>query len=209
MSAAVTNSQSEREFASNYLALLSVSESKIVISPDYRKDLKDITTLGIKLPNLPNKKKAVNESNDASEKRVEASFKSIRPPRFNISFETAASNTIFEIKTTLTKHDELQGVSPSEIKLLVKGKVIQDSVLLNSITSGEDKVSFTVMINKDSSKSVSPAPTSEPDVSTIDSNTKIEPQTLPWDDIKKLLEQKGIDSTTVIDRLQKGWELTK
>lgn len=205
MSVATIN-QSEREFASNYLALLSVSDAKASIPADYKKDIKDISTLGIKLPNLPNPKKQTASTSSGSD--IDVSFKSIKPPRFNVSFKSASTNTIFEVKTTLAKQDELAGIQPSQIKLLVKGKVIQDSVLLSSITNEEQSVSFTVMINKDSSTSATPISTPEPEISTITpvSNSEVD---IPWNDIKLLLEQKGLDSISVVSRLQKGWELTK
>lgn len=205
MSVATIN-QSEREFASNFLALLSVSDANVVIPADYKKDIKDISTLGIKLPNLPNPKKQTTSSSNGSD--IEVSFKSIKPPRFNVSFKSASTNTIFEVKTTLAKQNELNGIQPSQIKLLVKGKVIQDSVLLSSITNDDQQVSFTVMINKDASKSATPISTPEPEIAAIEpvSNPEVE---IPWDDIKLLLEQKGLDSVSTIERLQKGWELTK
>lgn len=206
MSVATSATQSEREFASNYLTLLSVSDSKIVIPADYRKDLKDISTLGIKLPKLPVSKKQVNGDSNDSDQLIDVTFKSIKPPRFNTSFKSSTSNTLFEVKTLLVKNEaNLQGITQSQIKLLVKGKVIQDSVLLGSVANGEEQVTFTVMINKDKTSDSTPVSTPEP--STITPITKeIE---LPWDEIKVLLQEKGIDASSAITRLQKGWELTK
>ncbi len=206
MSVATSATQSEREFASNYLTLLSVSDSKIVIPADYRKDLKDISTLGIKLPKLPVSKKQVNGDSNDSDQIIDVTFKSIKPPRFNVSFKSSTSNTLFEVKTLLVKNEaNLQGITQSQIKLLVKGKVIQDSVLLGSVANGEEQVTFTVMINKDKTSDSTPVSTPEP--STITPITKeIE---LPWDEIKVLLQEKGIDASSAITRLQKGWELTK
>lgn len=203
----MSDSQSEKQFASNFLALLAVSDSNIVISADFRKDLKDISTLGIKLPNLPNPKKQLNSSNESLEQAIEVTFKSIKPPRFNVSMKTSSSNTIFEVKTALVKNqqDTLHSIDPSQIKLLVKGKVIQDSVLLSSIINGDEQVTFTVMINKDASRTSTPPSATES--SSISPATSDIP--LPWDEIKELLQQKGIDATKVVARLQQGWELTK
>ncbi|CCH44931.1 Ubiquitin-like protein MDY2 [Wickerhamomyces ciferrii] len=212
---------SEKEFASNYLTLLSISDSNIVLEDSYKKDLKEIKTLGIKLPNLPNPKKSNDRdliSNGSQDgKLVNVTFKSIKPPRFNINSKINSNITIFKIKSDLIKsQNELRELDPSQLKFLVKGKVIQDSSLLSSILGTDEEITFTVMINK--SNTPTPIPSSgsndndninddEPEISNID---QIKPEIqIPWNDIGELLKSKGLDSTVVISRLQKGWELTK
>lgn len=213
----------ERQFVSNILTLLSVSGAEKVIDDDYRKDLNELERLGVNLPKLPNAKRPLNHLEQAGvevgagsssqknssessnvNKLIKVGVKSIKPPRFNTEIECPIKNTIHEVKQQLIESENLAGLQPTEIKLLLKGKVISDSTLLDSLITDELDIKFTAMINK-SAASQSAAPAEQTPVPETPSGSAT---SIPWEDILKLLQEKNISNPAeVIDRLKKGWNL--
>lgn len=210
----------ERQFVSNILTLLSVSDAEKVIDDDYRKDLNELERLGVNLPKLPNAKKPLNklEQTGAGEgsdsglqnsiessnfsKLIKVGVKSIKPPRFNTEIECPIKNTIHEVKQQLIESKSLAGLQPTEIKLLLKGKVISDSTLLGSLITDELDIKFTAMINK--SAVSEPAATAEQ--TSVSETPTISSTSIPWEDILKLLQEKNVsDPAEVIERFKKGW----
>ncbi|CDR47111.1 CYFA0S28e01002g1_1 [Cyberlindnera fabianii] len=195
MSTAVA--QSESQFASTFLTLLSVSESTAGLSKDYKKDLRELSGIGVKLPNLPITKKSLN-STQTSSNVYKFTIKSIKAPKFNVTLDAASTDTIYQLKTKLCTTADLKGYEPSSIKLLLKGKVLQDGSLVSDVTSSsEEELKVTALIG---AKPEAPA--------TVQPETTQERE-LPWDQIKDLLEAGGFDGDSTITRLQRGWRLTQ
>ncbi|KAH3674727.1 hypothetical protein WICMUC_003077 [Wickerhamomyces mucosus] len=200
-------SQTEVEFVSNFLALLSTP----IIQSDYKKDLKDVIKLNPLLPKLPNNKNPINKSlsidNKESINFINVNFKSIKSPKFNINAKINSNDTIYKIKSQLLKNNELIKFDIEQInqlKFLIKGKVIQDSTIINSIIDPQIKdvndeivIKFTVL--------VSPRDETIDDIEPESNIVEIDQD---WEFIAKILLENGIDSGK-LKRLQKGWELTK
>lgn len=203
----MASSQSEKDFVSTYLTLLSLSDTPNKFPDDFKKDIREVKGLGVKLPNLPVQMKS-KTTIDSPISVHTCIFKSIKPPKFNVSLEVKSTETIYQVKSQLSKEIGLGNLEPSNIKLLLKGKVISDASLVHEIASesGED-IKFTAIVS-----SVEATQTSTP---SSQSQSGPPPQSndeslqLPWADIKGVLESNGIDSSFAIARLQKGWELAK
>lgn len=191
--------QSEKEFTSNYLTLLSLSSTPYKYPLDYKKDIREIKGLGVKLPNLPVQKKKSSSSSTVVRQCI---FKSIKPPKFNVTLSASSTDTVYQVKSELAKHADLTNVEPSQIKLLLKGKVIQDASLLSDIADSGEEIKFTVIVS---------APIAQASEELTQSATPLPVQRieLPWAEIKALLASKGVDSAAAIARLQHGWELTE
>lgn len=176
---------------------------------DYKKPLQQVVNLGVALPPLRYKyehKKTKNASS-AGSNDVEITLKSIRPPKFNHTKIFSANDTVNQVKHFLVDTEsEIQDVS--QTKLLLKGKVLHDNVLLSDLKV--EKAALTVLVSKldksvetDSERSPTPLTRTTPPVT---------PATLPWEDIEKLLEVKFQDkeqAAQALKRLQKGWELSQ
>ncbi|RLV95267.1 hypothetical protein JA1_001139 [Spathaspora sp. JA1] len=144
-----SSAQTEKQFVSTYLDLLSLSKDA---SPDQfnsTQDYNSIETLGPSLPpfkyNFP---KNVSVSN---ERTLTLKFKSIKPP-FKFSSELTdipESFTIYRVKEELIKASEIlsqAGAGPEHLKLMLKSKVVQDSSTLGDV-SPEDVISFNCMVS--------------------------------------------------------------
>ena len=203
MATATVSTSSEKEFASSYLTLLSLGETKF--PSDYKKDLKDVRGLGVKLPNLPIAKKSDSSKHSAISNATlhDCVFKSIKEPKFNVTLQVKSTDTIYQVKTDLCKsvQADVGSLEPSQIKLLLKGKVIHDSSLISDIAQDDSsEVKFTAIVG---TPSTTPAQVSTPEP---EESTEV---AIPWNEIEQLLKSKGIDSKAIIQRLQDGWELTK
>jgi hypothetical protein len=194
----LTTASTEKKFVSTYLALLGVSDSSQKFPEDFKRDIKEIKGLGVKLPNLPVTKNPQSENRTATD--VKCTVKSIKPPRFNLSQTSKSTDTVYHLKCQLCKSQELSGFEPSQIKLLVKGKVIQDASFLGDLVENGD-LKLTAIVSASDSKASTMQPV-EPAVQSVE-------PVLPWSEIRVLLESKGLDANSAITRLQRGWELTK
>jgi hypothetical protein len=195
----LTTVSNEKKFVSTYLALLAVSDSPQKFPEDFKRDIKEIKGLGVKLPNLPVTKNSQSENRTAAD--VKCTVKSIKPPRFNLSQTSKSTDTVYHLKCQLCKSQELSGVEPSQIKFLVKGKVIQDASFLGDLVENGEDLKLTAIVSAGDSKATTMQPV-EPAVQSVE-------PVLPWSEIKVLLESKGLDASSAVTRLQRGWELTK
>ena len=97
-----------------------------------------------------------------------------------------------------------------QLKLLLKGKVLHDNILLLELDSSSDIV-INVIIS-------APKPITETTLDNGDNEpvqesiADLENVTLPWNDIETLLNSKLNNPEEVnfaMDRLKKGWNLAK
>lgn len=199
----------ERQFVSTYLELINLSQevdpSKFYSSADYYK----IDSLGPTLPqmnvNLPKAKQLID-----TESMITLKFVSIKPPYKFISqlTEVPLSSTVYSVKKSLIA-DQLKNeeITPSNIKLLLKGKVIQDTSLLSSLPVTDDEMAFKVMISApvpSASTTKSTTPESEdPDVS--------EPITIldiTWNKIYEILKSdlgSDLKASDALSKLKANW----
>lgn len=163
--------QNEREFASKFLQLISLSadakSDQFYSTADYHK----LSSLGPSLPKikvtLPRGK---STQSNTTEDVAEISLKSIKPP-FKFSTQLSkvpVSHTIYKVKSDLIESLPLlkdANVKPTHLKLLVKGKVIQDTSSLVSLVNEDKAISFMCMVNQT---------TSEPDNTADPTDDKID-----------------------------------
>lgn len=139
-------------------------------------DYNKLESLGPTLPKLPYllPLTAVESKN---EDLVTVNVKSIKPP---FKFATllagvSLGQSIYKIKTTLVEVEDIlknAGVSPGDLKFMIKAKVVSDSTLLSSLVSGDSDISLTVLVSTPTNaKSVEPPVDSPKEASTVSAAT--------------------------------------
>lgn len=195
-------SSPEHDFVSRFLTLATISDP--VLPADYKKPLQQVTNLGVALPPLrykydPLRNRDISgNGNGTSDLKI--NLKSVRPPKFSLECQFARNDTVSQVKERLVKDGKAQGTE--QLKLLLKGKVLHDSELLSAVV--DDTADVNVMISKASS----PAAMTPPLKSIPDPVAK----EVPWKAIERALRSSVADPTEVaetLDRLKRGWELTK
>lgn len=109
----------------------------------------------------------LKKSKISSDPKITAtiSLKSIRTPKFSTQITNIPlTNTILTVKEALLKDKDLglpAELTPASLKFLIKGKVVTDSKLVESVVSDDENghkfASFTVMISAPSSVAESPS----------------------------------------------------
>lgn len=214
---------SETDFITKFLTLAALNEP--ALPSNYRKPLQQVNNLGIALTPLKYKYDPSKSRKKAVPQNVEVSIKSIKAPRFSHvkSFEPTA--TFGQVKEFLVE-TEPEIVGASQIKLLLKGKVLHDTQLVSDLS--KDKLALIAMVSKAEKPVETPAAAAaaaapepaaaDPEPMDID---EADPQlnlpttdsiALPWDKIRDLLETSLGDpevTKIAVERLQRGWELAK
>ncbi|AET39007.1 Mdy2p Ecym_3530 [Eremothecium cymbalariae DBVPG len=197
----------ERDFVTRFLTLTSINEP--ALSKDYFKPLEEIQELGLSLKPLNYKydHKRVKLAESQQPNDIEITIKSIKPPKFNHTKVFKPNNTVLEVKAFLKSIEK--GVSEDvEIKLLLKGKVLHDSLLLSDLKAA--KVLLTAMIAK--AKAPSAVPKTKSDSEPVVVEAADFEVGVPWDKIHDVLAgvfKDDLTTSTTLDRLRRGWELAK
>lgn len=196
---------SEKEFVSKFLTLASLNEPKLDSS--YRKPLREVGSLGVSLPPLKYKYDP-SKSRCRSKSSIEVSLKSIKAPKFSHVQLFEATDTINRVKEFLIEK-EAEIYYTSQIKLLLKGKVLHDSQLLSDL--GSENLALIAMVSK-----VEPPAEPEPDLELVNLDQESKDLVgsdiqLPWKEISELLHFKlgAVEANSALERLRKGWELSK
>lgn len=199
-------SLAEKEFINRFLSL--VTQQPPALASDYKKPLQNVTNLGVALPPLKYKydHKRVKRAEDKTVKSgtIQLSLKSIRAPKFLHSKEFAKSDTINQVKQFLVDAEESIH-DASQLKILLKGKVMHDNILLSDIKS--DKADLVVMVAKWDNAGV---PENAASDSPKDESQERARNQIPWAKIQALLESeftKPEEASAAFNRLQRGWEL--
>lgn len=181
-----------------YLTLATLNEPKY--SPNYQKPLNEVQSIGVALPALKYKYDPTRVAKRAVGSEVELTLKSVRPPKFTLTEKFSGSATVFTVKQRIVQEGHCRHVE--SIKLLLKGKVLHDNVVLADL--GVSDAAVTVMIAKEADEPVVAANNTTPPAT--------EAASVPWDDIQALLKQKirnGVEANAMFQQLQKGYELAK
>lgn len=204
---------SEHEFANKFLTLATLNEP--VFASNYQKPLQEVNALGVALPALKYRydPKRVRRSNQGipadANCTISLTLKSIRNPKFTVSKQFAKTETVLQIKQFLVEDGKVEQIE--QLKLLLKGKVLHDNILLLELNVDEAVVNVMVSAPKPNSKPVDEAEIIETEPSQ-ESIADLENLNVPWNDIESLLREKfpNIEEANyAIERLQKGWNLTK
>lgn len=124
------------------------------------------------------------------------------------SQEFDQSETIYQVKEFLIqKEDSIH--ETSQLKVLLKGKVLHDNILLSDLKS--DKVDLVVMVSKLENAASQGTSAGDSANASIDAE-EIAPRSVqvPWVKIEQLLKNEMADpqeATAVLQRLQRGWDL--
>lgn len=149
-------SQTEQQFVSTYTQLISLSSSAPAERFNSVGDYHKVESLGPSLPILKVEFPAGKQQSDTKSSTITLNLKSIKPPfKFSHSLEASTNQSIYKVKSDLISAVETlkdAGVQPGDIKLLVKGKVYQDTASLS--TFSEPEVSFMCMVSAPSSSSI-------------------------------------------------------
>lgn len=141
-----------KSFFSTYAQLISlssdVSQESFYGTEDYAK----LESLG---PSLPKLAFPLPQAKDGTEEKMETvpvAIKSIKPPiKLAVSLNgVTPSQSIYKIKTQLVEDvPDLKnaGVSPANIKLMIKGKVLTDSTLISAVSANHEELSMIAMVS--------------------------------------------------------------
>lgn len=159
-------------FFSTYAQLLKLAPDAPADSFYGTDDYYKIETLGPTLPKFPYPFPAQSEGKSESEDVVTINVKSIKPP---FKFSTLLhgillSQSIYKVKTKLVEEVDVlknAGVSPGDLKVMIKAKVVSDATVLSSLISGDSDISFTVMVSAPKPKSVEPAVEAPKEAATV------------------------------------------
>lgn len=205
----------ERHFAETYLQLIGLSskadESNFHTPSTYDK----LSSLGPSLPTikaeLPRQK---GSQEDDVQRKIDLSIKSIKPPhKFSVNLsQVDGSQTVYHLKTTLIDRISdlsTKYVNASDLKLLLKGKVIQDTATLSSLTD-ELSMSLMCMVSQRSAPNASEAnlisesdPSDQIPVAVKDLSAET------WSRIHKVLVEdlrSEAAANEVLNKLKKSWD---
>lgn len=135
----------ETTFAKAFISLLKTTGGKVLQDDYVVMDLPNKPLVA--LPEMPQpKRKIARTAGDSS--TITVNLKSIKPPKFNLSKVVSASDTVYALKKELLS-DSSTGLtdahSVDDIRLLIKGKVITNSKVLNDLVT-DGSINFTVMV---------------------------------------------------------------
>lgn len=192
--AAVINVSDEKKFIDTYLELMKLSKNEPLDKFNSTQDYNKLESLGPSLPKFTYKF-PTPEGKSEQVSTVTLKFKSIKPPyKFLTELSEIPSNyTIYKVKVKLIQTvDILKGLTPADLKLLVKSKVVQDSAVVSTL----DDTSFNCMVSapkvvKQEEKEI------DPETSTIVSPT------ISWDKIYDIILQDVKDDTKAKQILDK------
>ena len=212
MSSTVANVNQERQFISTYAELMNLSKdapSDIYYSTqDYNK----LASLGPSLPKFSYKlPTGLVSSPETVSTTISLKIKSIKPPfKFTTDLQVSSTTSIYKVKDLLIENtDSLKGLKPTEIKLLLKSKVLQDTSVLSLIAGEATELNFNCMV---SPQPVSTAATPSATVSNNSDDPVIEtPKTVllhslsdsAWLKIEQIVQQELGDLTKAKDVVQK------
>ncbi|KAH3683454.1 hypothetical protein WICPIJ_005573 [Wickerhamomyces pijperi] len=208
----------ELDFAQTFLSLLSTTNN---VDATHLQRPQFITAHPPQQPKLPiAKQRSSSKPSSTEESSVAVVCKSIRPPRFAIEVNCSSGETVYNVKTKLTQSSGKPAnlIDASQLKFLIKGKVIQDSTLLSSLINqfGEEIITFTVMISEyegPAHESVQETPAAAAaSTSTSTQTTEQSKQDsladADWETVHHLLTAGNVRED-ILERVRKGWNLTK
>lgn len=190
-------------FFSTYAQLIQLETDAAPDSFYGTEDYHKIDSLGPTLPKLSWALPLPEAQDSATEDIVTVSVKSIKPQyKFSTLLGVPLNSTIYKVKTRLVEEIEVLkngNVAPSDLKVMVKAKVVADSTVLSSLTSGD--ISFTVLVSAPKKEATpAPAATSDDPVSDLPLKTISE---ATWQKIHELLlVDLGSDAQAVLEKFK-------
>lgn len=177
----------QKQFISSYLQLVSLSDHQ---DASFFNEVNNYGLLPSLGPSLPSIRGVLpSASSNANVATVKLNFKSIKPPfKFQTDLEEVLEiETIFNVKIKLIDALKLneQNVKPKDIKLLIKGKVIQDTEVVSNLASD----SFMCMITQSANTANDDPEPSITAVASTDMDVDLRIAESTWSKIYELLKQ--------------------
>lgn len=162
------------EFCKTYSQLISLSSDASSGSFYSTEDYNKLGSLGPTLPKLEYGFPKTKNTGSA-DAAIDIQLKSIRPPyKFSTKLEAVlVSQTVYKVKDLLISSVDtlkLAGVSPSNLKFMIKSKVLTDTTSIASLVQEGTELSITVMV----SAPVNPTP-SETKIPEIANSAESDP----------------------------------
>ncbi|AGO12161.1 AaceriAEL200Cp [[Ashbya] aceris (nom. inval.)] len=200
-------STTEREFVTKFLTLAALQEP--AKTRDYFKPLEQVNSIAFPLQPLKYKyKQSRSRAREGAEANtVKLSLKSVRPPRFALTEVFAANDNVAQVKERLRATEP--AVSTAELKLLLKGKVLNDGMILSDLKAPEATLTVLVQPHRENEPAAAAAPSGENSSDGSDV-TAVPTVNVPWERISSTLEDALGDhgvAVATLARLQRGWDL--
>lgn len=156
---------SDKQFFTSYAQLIALQPNAPPETFYSTEDYHKLKSLGPSLPQVPSGFPKASASSAQGE-TSKITFKSIKPPyKFNSTLEIPLDLTVFNIKSQLAESVQIlkdAGISASDLKLMLKAKVLTDSTQISSVAKPNEELAITVMVS---------APTSTPKAATQSPDT--------------------------------------
>ncbi|KAK6462967.1 hypothetical protein DFJ63DRAFT_99752 [Scheffersomyces coipomensis] len=195
----VANIDSEKQFAETYVKLIALSNDAAPSQFNSTSDYHKLESLG---PSLPKFKFSLPKSESKNKGlKVNLKFKSIKPPyKFTAELNNVhISTTILKVKSDLIDSLPLLkdgNITPVNLKVLHKSKVVQDGSELSSIYNQESEITFSCLVSAPTVTATTPAATTEEvaDIEMTNAETETSTKSLQvsdstWNKIYELLVQ--------------------
>lgn len=139
------------EFCKTYSQLISLSSDASSGSFYSTEDYNKLGSLGPTLPKLEYGFPKTKNTGSA-DAAIDIQLKSIRPPyKFSTKLEAVlVSQTVYKVKDLLISSVDtlkLAGISPSNLKFMIKSKVLTDTTSIASLVQEGTELSITVMVS--------------------------------------------------------------
>lgn len=182
-------------FVNTYLNLISLSEDAPADNFNSNSEYYRLSSLGPSLPKIKVKlPKKTTLGHDNLEKKIKIQLKSIKVPfKFNTQLEAVpVSATVYKVKSDTISDVPLlkdAGISPENIKILVKGKVLLDSASLHEFSGDQDQLTFMCTVSQPVAKESKPADPGDSDLNDValDKDTTPNIPESTWSKLNKVL----------------------
>ena len=182
-------------FVNTYLNLISLSEDAPAEKFNSNSEYYRLSSLGPSLPKIKVKlPKKTTPGHENLEKRIKIQLKSIKVPfKFTTQLEgVPVSATVYKVKSDAINEVSLlkdAGISPENIKILVKGKVLLDSANLRELSGDQDQLTFMCTVSQPVAKEPRPSDPGDSDLNDVAFNKDItyEVSESTWSKLNKVL----------------------
>ena len=199
-----------QSFPRAYLELIALSDDapadRFFSTADYGK----VETLGPSLP--PIKLPLPAASARAASRRLTVACKLIKPPyKFSTTLaDVPDTRAVFELKADLVAAVEaLRDAAPADLKLLLKGKVLQDTATLASVAAGPELLLMCV-VSRPAAAAADPDVADPADAAVADLGAALAPPAVrdaTWAQIESLLAADVGDApaSAAVKKFKAAW----
>ncbi|KAF3989290.1 hypothetical protein FT663_02837 [Candidozyma haemuli var. vulneris] len=166
----------DKQFFTTYSQLIRLSTDAAPETFYSTDDYHKLTSLGPSLPQVPAGFPKLAKTTAGETTKL--NFKSIKPPfKFAASLDVPLESTVFNIKNELVETVATlkeAGATASNLKLMLKAKVLTDSTQIGSVAKANEELAITVMVSpptaspEKASPAATPSATEDPDEAVLE-----------------------------------------